>query len=116
MEQFSDNRLLEKFVRLFDHFDRVISFRVRATYIGAYPDHVFAVFIVGKYADKPGNEFLVPLERSRSVKRLTLLSTSIAGKCLFWAKVRSSTMWPSRMERRVSATGSSISSPSTSTV
>ena len=54
--------------------------------------------------------------RCRQLLRVeTLASTSIAGKCPLFARVRDSTMWPSTMPRTASATGSSMSSPSTST-
>src|SRR5262249_26792222 len=53
---------------------------------------------------------------SAPASRLTLASTSMAGRALDPAGSRARTTWPSRMARAVSATGSFMSSPSTSTV
>ena len=50
------------------------------------------------------------------IRREMLALTSMAGKWLLLASRRDRTMCPSRMPRTVSAMGSLVSSPSTSTV
>ena len=66
-------------------------------------------------AQRAGRGLLLRLVTAVATREIDS-STSMLGKWPALASLRSSTMWPSRIDRAASAIGSLWSSPSTSTV